>query len=90
MKELGTWRQRARGKTGKKGGKEKDGDKKERKQKDKGLNFYSFARAKCYLRSTTCLKNYFQFLVFCLWSDLEVPKYYEKSCFNVNFGHGQN
>lgn len=42
-------RQRAREKTGKKG-KEKDGDKKERKQKDKTLNFYSFARAKCYLR----------------------------------------
>lgn len=57
MKELGTWRQRARGKTGKKGGKEKDGDKKERKQKDKGLNFYSFARAKCYLRSCNLFKK---------------------------------
>lgn len=62
MKKVeGTWdmeRQRASEKTGKQG-KEKNGDKKESERKDKALNFYSFARAKCYLRFC----NFFQKLL---------------------------
>lgn len=56
----GTWdieRQRAREKTGKKG-KEKNGDRKERKKKDKALNFY-FARAKCFLRFCSLFQKLF-------------------------------
>lgn len=59
---MGGGRDSAREKTRKKG-KEKDGEKTERK-KGNALVFYSFARAKCYLRFCNASKITFSFQYF--------------------------